>query len=219
MHGAGSRIRGVTDVRLRSKFVAAVSLACVACGPISKLPPLTSAEIEAERRRQQIDQIRDYFAQRSRLYNVAFRIRAAGRDDCKNRVQADIGLTAGTVESLPRKFRSFAHEALSISWTQATVFSVAVNSPAAAAGTRSGDHLLTFNNEAVPRTDTAGWIGEFVHDNGERPIEVLVRRDGFDEMHTLTPVMACTIPIRLITDSTLNAFTNGAEIIHSSLLR
>jgi len=59
-----------------------------------------------------------------------------------------------------------------------------------------------------------------VHDNGERPIEVLVRRDGFDEMHTLTPVMACTIPIRLITDSTLNAFTNGAEIvIHSSLLR
>jgi predicted Zn-dependent protease len=135
-------------------------------------------------------------------------------------VQADIGLTAGTVENLPRKFRSFAHEALSISWTQATVFSVAVNSPAAAAGIRSGDHLLTFNNEAVPRTDTAGWIGEFVHDNGERPIEVLVRRDGFDEMHTLTPVMACTIPIRLITDSTLNAFTNGAEIvIHSSLLR
>jgi len=79
---------------------------------------------------------------------------------------------------------------------------------------------LTFNNEAVPRTDTAGWIGDFVRNNGERPIEILVRRNGLDEMHTLTPVMACSIPIRLVTDSTLNAFTTGSEIvIHSSLLR
>jgi Zn-dependent protease with chaperone function len=207
-------------VRQRLKFVIAGSLLCAACGPISKLPPLAPAEIEAERRKQQIDQIRDYFAQRGRLHNVAFRIRAANRDDCKTRAWAQIGLDAGTVESLPRKYRSLSHEALSVSWTQATVLSVAESSPAASAGIRSGDHLLTFNNEAVPRSDTAGWIGDFVRNNGERPIQVLVRREGVDEMHTVTPVMACAIPIRMITDSTLNAFTNGAEVvIHSSLLR
>jgi membrane-associated protease RseP (regulator of RpoE activity) len=163
-------------VRLRLKSVIAGSLLCAACGPISKLPPLAPAEIEAEQRKQQIDQVRDYFAQRGRLHDVAFRIRAANHRDCENRVQADIGLSAGTVESLPRKFRSFAHEALSVSWTQATVLSVAGNSPAAAAGIRSGDLLLTFNNEAVPRTDPAGWIGDFARNNGERPIQVLVRR-------------------------------------------
>jgi Zn-dependent protease with chaperone function len=207
-------------VRLCLKSVITGSLFCAACGPISKLPPLAPAEIEAEQRKQQIDQVRDYFAQRGRLHDVAFRVRAANHRDCENRVQADIGLSAGTVESLPRKFRSFAHEALSVSWTQATVLSVAVNSPAAAAGIRPGDHLLTFNNEAVPRTDTAGWIGDFARNSSERPIQVLVRRNGLDEMHTVTPVMACSIPIRLVTDSTLNAFTTGSEIvIHSSLLR
>ena len=86
---------------------------------------------------QQIDQIRDYFAQLSRLDNVAFRIRVANRDDCKNRAWAQIGLNAGTVASLPRKYRSFTHEALSVSWTQATVLSVAETSPAAAAGIKS----------------------------------------------------------------------------------
>ena len=132
---------------------------------------MASEEIDAERRKQQVHQIRDYFVQRGRLYNVAFRIRAANRDDCKNWTSAQIGLDAGTVAGLPRKYRSFSHEALSVSWTEATVLSVADTSPAAIAGIKPGDHLLTFNNEPLPRSDTAGWIGDFVRKNGERPIQ------------------------------------------------
>jgi beta-barrel assembly-enhancing protease len=60
----------------------------------------------------------------------------------------------------------------------------------------------------------------FVRDNGERPIRALVRRDGVDESRTITPVIACTIPIELITDSSLNAFTTGDRIVvHSSIMR
>jgi predicted Zn-dependent protease len=205
-------------VRWDLKFLVAGSLLCAACGPISKLPPLAAEDIEAEQRKQQVDQVRDYLAQRSRLQNVAFRVRVANRNDCKNRTWAEIGLTAGTVESLPRKYRSFAHEALSVSWSQATVLSVADTSPAAIAGIGAGDHLLTFNNEAVPRSGTAG--RDFVRNNGERSIQVLIRRDGVDKMHTVTPVIACAIPIQLITDSTLNAFTTDDKVVvHSSLLR
>jgi hypothetical protein len=111
------------------------------------------------------------------------------------------------VPSLARKFRSYSHEALSVSWTRVTVLSVAETSPAAAGGIKPGDHLLTFNNEAVPSSETADWISRFVRNNGERPIRVLVRHDGVDEMRTVTPVIACAIPIGLITDSSLNAFT------------
>lgn len=201
-------------------ILVASGLLCVACGPISKLPPLPSVEVDAEQRKEQIDQIRNYFAQINRLDNVAFRIRVANRDDCKNRVVAQIGLSAGTVASLPRKYRSFTHEALSVSWTQATVLSVAETSPAAAAGIKPGDHLLTFNNEPVPRARTARWIDAIVRDNGERPIQVLVRREGVDEILTVVPIKACAIPIKLKTDSEINAFTTEDEIIvHSSILR
>jgi predicted Zn-dependent protease len=100
------------------------------------------------------------------------------------------------------------------------VLSVAETSPAAAAGIKSGDHLLTLNNEPVPRYGTAGWIGGFVRDNGNRTIQVLVRRDGVDEMHTVTPVKACAIPIELATDSTPNAFTtDDGIVVYSSMLR
>jgi Zn-dependent protease with chaperone function len=98
--------------------------------------------------------------------------------------------------------------------------SVAETSPAAVAGIKPGDHLLTFNNEPVPRSDTAGWIGGFVRNNGERPIRILARRDGVDEMHTVTPVIACAIPIELKSDSSPNAVTTGDGIVvHSSVMR
>jgi len=184
------------------------------------LPPLPSEEVEAERRKQRTDQIRDYFAQLSRLHSVAFRLRVANRADCKDWAWAQIGLDAGTVTSLPRKYRSYTHEALSVSWTQATVLSVADTSPASVGGIKPGDHLLTFNNEPVPRSETAGWIGRFVRNNGERPIQILARRDGVDEMHTVTPIKACAIPIELRSDSSPNAFaTKTGIVIHSSILR
>ena len=183
-------------------------LLCAACAPVSKLPPLPADEIKAEQRKQQIAQLRSYLGQLSRLDNVAFQLRVANRDDCEDRAWAQIGLIAGTVASLPRKFRSFSHEALAVSWTHATVLSIADNSPAAAAGIKIGDH------------GTAGWIGGYVRNNGERPIQVLIRRDGIDEMRAVIPVIACTIPIELQVDSSINAFTTDDRIVvSSSILR
>ena len=213
-------IRGVQDVRRTKLLVLHALLLCAACAPVSRLPPLPADEIKAEQRNQQIVQLRDYLAQVSRLANVGFQLRVANRDDCKDQAWAQIGLIAGTVPSLPRKFRPFAHEALAVSWTHATVLSIADHSPATAAGIKIGDHLLTFNNEPIPRHGTAAWIAGYVRNNGERPIQVLIRRDGTDEMRVVAPVIACAIPIELQVDSSLNAFTTDDRIVvSSSILR
>jgi hypothetical protein len=143
-------------VRCTELLVLHALLLCAACAPVSKLPPLPTDEIKAEQRKQQVAQLRSYLGQLSRLDNVAFQLRVANRDDCEDRAWAQIGLIAGTVPSLPRKFRSFSHEALAVSWTHATVLSIADNSPAAVAGIKTGDQLLTFNNEPIPRHGTAG---------------------------------------------------------------
>lgn len=72
----------------------------------------------------------------------------------------------------------------------------------------------------MPRSETAGWIGRFVRNNGERTIQILARRDGVDELHTVTPIKSCAIPIELRSDSPPNAFaTKTGIVIHSSILR
>jgi hypothetical protein len=79
--------------------------------PVSRLPQLPKAEVEAQQRTEQIAQIRDYFAQLHQVDTVAFRIRTANKADCKAWVSAQIGLYAVTPQSLPRRYRSFAREA------------------------------------------------------------------------------------------------------------
>ena len=110
----------------------------------------------------------------------------------------------------------FSHEALSVSWTHPTVLSIADDSPAAAAAIRAGDQLLTFNNEPVPGRGTAAWIGTYVRNNGQQPIEILVRRDE----RPVVPVIACAIPIDLQVGPSINAFTtDDLIVVTSSILR
>jgi Zn-dependent protease with chaperone function len=194
---------------------------CAACaGPVTRLPPLPQDAVEAERRRQQIAQIQDYFAQLRRVDTVAFRIRTANRADCKQWVSAQIGLHAVTPQSLPRKYRSFSAEALNLTWARPTVISVVDGSPAAQAGIVDGDQITALDGELVPVTGTAGWIGGWLKRNGETPVRVDLRRDGIDRTVAVQPVISCAIPIILRTEPSLNAFTDGSKIvIYSSMLR
>ena len=54
---------------------------------------------------------------------------------------------------------------------------------------------MTFNNEPVPVTGTPGWIGGFLRSNGERPVQVVLKRDGVDQTLEVKPVIGCAIPI------------------------
>jgi len=187
--------------------------------PISKLPGVSAEAVEAEHRKQQVEQIRDYYAQLSRIENVAFRVRVANREFCKT-VAAQIGMHAATVESLPRKYRSYSNEALGVSWTKPTVISVADASPAAAAGIKTGDQILRLDETPVPPTRTAGWIDDYLKKNGVKPVQVALRRDGIDQTVTVQPVTACAIPINLVSDPTPNAFAGKDKItIESGILR
>ena len=90
---------------------------CAGCaGPAAKFPALAADDVAAEKRSQEIAQLKDYYAQLHRLDTVAFRIARANRADCKEWVSAQIGLYAATPQSLPRKFQSFSAEAFGLRW-------------------------------------------------------------------------------------------------------
>jgi hypothetical protein len=119
-----------------------------------------------------------------------------------------------TPRSLPRRFRSFAAEALGLSWARPTVISVADGSPAASAGIRDHDEIIAFNGELIPVTGTPGWMGGWLKANGEKPVRVDLRRDGIDRTVTLTPATACSMPINYVVNDGANAASsdNGITI-------
>lgn len=198
----------------------AVALFCAACAaPESKLPDLPKDAVAAEQRSQQIAQLRKYYSELHRVDTVAFRIRTANVADCKNRIAPQIGLTAATPRSLPRKYQSYTSEALGIGWTRPTAISVVEGSPAAQAGIMAGDNVIALNDEAIPLWGITRWIKRRLLDNGTAPIKVNTRRNGVDQVVTVTPVMGCSIPIQYILDETSNAMASHTKIvIHSGIV-
>jgi hypothetical protein len=186
---------------------------CAACAmPVSRLPPIPAQALAVEQRSEQVAQIQAYYAQLARVDNVAFRIRTANRQFCKT-VAAQVGLHAATVRSLPSKYRSYTNQALNVSWTKPTVIAVAANSPAASAGIKTGDQILRLNGTPIPAGRTQHWIDNYLTNNGMKPVRVDLDRDGVERTVTVSPVMACAIPIRYVTNDQVNAYSTGDKIV------
>jgi hypothetical protein len=117
------------------------------------------------------------------------------------------------VRSLPRKYRSFASQALNVSWTKPTVIAVADTSPAATAGIRRGHQVLRLNGKRVPATRTQNWIDAYLAGNGTTPVKADLVRDGAETTVTVSPAIACAILIRYVTGDKVNAYTTGDKII------
>jgi len=189
-------------------------------GPVSRLPTASPTAIATEQYRQQLAAVRAYYRDLGRIDNVAFRIRTANTRFCKDKVAAQIGIFAGTVRSLPRKYQSVAGQALNLRWSTPRVIAVADGSPTARAGLKPGDDVLKLNGEPVPKTGTARWIEKSVKEDGTVPMTLTARRDGKVSTLTLYPVMGCSIPIELKAAPIPNAFSTGDKIvILSGILR
>lgn len=197
----------------RWSLLVACVLVGARCAPISRLPQLPQDEVDAELRNQQIAHMREYYGQLHRVDTVAFRIRTANVADCRDRVAAQIGLYAATPQSLPRRYRSYAREALQLTWARPTVISVVDGSPAAEAGIVKGDEITALNGELIPVTDTDDWMTRWLLRNGLKPFEATIRRDGEDRTVTITPVMGCAIPVVYVTAENVNAYTDGDKIV------
>jgi len=188
-------------------------LLCAGCAPVSRLPALSEDAIEAEKRIEQIAQIRKYYAELHRVDSVAFRIRTANRADCRGWESPQIGLYAVTPQSLPRKYRSYSREALDITWARPTVISVVDGSPAAAAGIVAGDEIIALDGELISLTRTAGWMAGWLKHHGAGPVQANLRRDGVDRTVTINPVLGCAIPIDYVTADDVNAYTDDKKIV------
>jgi hypothetical protein len=121
--------------------------------------------------------MRNYFAELQRVDTVAFRIRVANRAFCRERVAGQIGVFAAT-----RRSRSFASEAMNLTWVRPTIISLVEGSPAAQARIRDHDEIVAFNGPSSSRSPARrnGWTSGSSATAKSLEGQSVPRRRGYD---------------------------------------
>lgn len=189
-------------------------------GPSTSAPGVTADEVANEKRQQQTFQIQNYHAQSARLNNVAFRLTVANREDCRDAVGPRAGFNAISAADVPAATRELAIAALRLDPQRPTIVAVADSSPAAKAGLAPGDIIASIDGSPAPSSDTRAWLSRHLSDSAGKPLRVEISRQDKTRVVSISPVVACSIPVFLADDSSANAFTDGKRIVvHSAILR
>jgi Zn-dependent protease with chaperone function len=198
-----------------------LALPLLACaGPVADFPTIDASEIREERQRQVNDHLRTYIAQYARLFSIYDRVARANTEYCP-RVGPRHGFIAVTTHELPEGYRLAGRSVLALERERPTVIVVADGSPAARAGMAVGDVLLAFNEETIPQHEEArDWMAEKLERVSLSRLRVSALRDGQPLSLEVSPVAGCAYPIRLQTQTDVNAWTDGRRIVfHSAMLR
>ena len=177
-------------------------------------PQITDDAVRAEARKQAAYVFASRWKEYQRVENVAFRIEVANQDLCADRAPR-LGLDLRSAEDFDKRVRDAAVEGLHIG-DGLTVAHAVPDGPAARAGVRIGDVVVSVNGEAAPvGKDAAATFAKrlkAVLDKAPAaPVALALRRGGEGLTLAVTPVMACAYGVT-VEDGELNAFADGQTV-------
>ncbi|SNR66578.1 PDZ domain-containing protein [Humidesulfovibrio mexicanus] len=198
-----------------SRSLMAAWLVCVAalwaCAPQANVPRVDDLCADAEARTQQRLVLQDRVDKLDQLSRVAWNVRAKNAELCGNQVVYAVGLTFLELDDYKKEQRDMAAEVMGVAW-RPTAFQIPPDSPAARAGLRRGDIVLSIAGRTPENKKQAR---EFLHEaiKGGREVSLEVERQGQRIAATLTPERLCDYPAILGNNAEVNAYADGDNII------
>ena len=171
------------------------------------------AEVQAER--QRVVTIKDFFASRSRLESVAFRILKSNAALCRDRLRLASGFNALTRHEVPEQYRGAAAKAYDLGERLRVVY-VSPGTPARAAGLVAGDILAEVDGTPIPEGPGARRaFGTRLLAAASRgsPVDLVVMRGNSRRQLALAPERVCAYEVRLIINDLINAFADGESVV------
>jgi Zn-dependent protease with chaperone function len=158
------------------------------------------------------------------LHSVAFPILAANAELCaaKGKTAAKTGLQTVSHEIFPRDYQGTARRILGTE-RALLVAGVAPGSPAAQAGFKEGDLLLSAGRITVSEANNA--LSTFTEEINKIsaagiPIAVRIRRNGTEMDLTVVPIATCDYGYSIDQKNDVNAYADGRRIVfHAGMMR
>ena len=197
----------------------AICVAVAALGLVGWVDPKTAAPtvsqdaLKAEEKRQLAFVISSRWKESERVKAVAFRLALANQDLCADRKRRT-GMDVFVLTDFPQRYREAAAEVLKVG-PELTITEVVPASPAAKAGLRRGDALVSLNGAPVPTGAKAreGFIKQLASAlEKPGPVTLAVRREGAVQELTVEPVSVCAYDAVVEDSDVINAFADGQRI-------
>jgi Zn-dependent protease with chaperone function len=210
-------------VRLVS--VLAVVAALAACAPVTRVPLIDSAALDAETQTQKRLVVAQHLADLRQLHRIVYPMLAANAPLCGRRTAWSTGFIAETSDDHGRLFAAAAE--ISGLGSALTVVALAEGSPAARAGVIQGDRIVAVGGVPLAagrraHDDFVTLMDQFTGPEATLTIERPVESGSADEQQVVTLVRerACSMGYRVTVSEAINAYANGRELtVTSGLLR
>lgn len=175
--------------------------------------PVSDAMVEAEQRRQRELVLRTLVSQQARLDDVAFPLLESSVEICGADVSTGIGVRWTNRSAYePGDWRRAAVDGLGLTDTL-TVLSVASGGPAAEAGLRAGDRVLTLDGARVPRGPESLAFARTALEGRTAPLAIGASGPGGIRTLEIRPVRLCAYEVSVGNSSEINAYADGERVV------
>ena len=185
---------------------------CIAPTTQRTKPDEEAVAIEADKQREIA--IQEASKSQQRLLRIGGPILKKSLPFCKDRKRKSIGITYGNKFDFEGEFQGIAVSKFGFDDTLEITYAID-SYPAAEAGFKIGDVLLSVNNKDIPDGKDASkkfskLLKEEIKNNKQLSFQIV--RDGIAESLDVTPIETCDYPLIVTNDDVVNAFADGNNI-------
>jgi Zn-dependent protease with chaperone function len=203
----------------RTIFVCLSLLSVGGCAtPQLQTPMLPADQVAREEELQRKFAFEHARDDRIRLLQVTYRLTTASADLCGDNVTGATGLFLWSARNFRDEEQKLARAAYDIH-DGYSVLAVAADSPAAKAGLRAGDRIVSVDGVAVPEATRASL--SVMRDRAKaafakkQPLSMVIAHKGSRDSETVTVplIAACDYQAGIVRNEIVNAFADGSQIV------
>lgn len=184
-------------------------LASAACGPVLQQTSLSQWVVEIEREKQREIAFATLMGRQDRLLKVSDPLLGAAAALCRDNVRPNYGFLVHDRRLYEGEYEPAAVRYFGLT-DKVSVRHVHPRFPAAVAGLRAGDKVLTVNDRNVTDRRAAD-VQKMLREAGS-PLRMRIERDGRVKDLTIAGVAACDMQVQFLTDDAVNAFADGRNV-------
>lgn len=198
-------------------FALALILVVGGCGPTLQQAHISDQSVQLEKDKQQEIAFETYITRLKRLFDISYPLLAAASSMNIDDAMPTCGFAFVTKDTFKKYFSEASQRYFNLG-DKPVVYFVHPKFPAEKAGLKVGDRIVNINGNSLSDKNHKEVIA-IMQDNQtvkDKPYSIVVERGGNILELNINPISCCKYNILLVPEDSINAFSDGKNIIFNN---